>query len=147
MVTFRLLSWQLLVLLLVCWVNMHNLDLCKLHRSLILTGDELKIDIQLHMYMTVFQVLFVHVVMQILLLCDLGKSVWSRICDIFNVLFDWSAHLESVFCWKPHLNRTSGSKVMSSWRILKKIENKRNSLLFLAISHKLPMLATSDWFR
>ena len=40
-----------------------------------------------------------------------------------------------TFCRKSHLNRTSGSKVMSNWRILKTIENKRNSFLFLALSH------------
>ncbi len=26
--------------------------------------------------------------------CDLGKSVWSRTCNSFSFLFDWSAHLE-----------------------------------------------------
>ena len=40
-----------------------------------------------------------------------------------------------IFCWKPHLNWISGSKVMSNWRILKTIENKRNPFLFLVISH------------
>ena len=38
-------------------------------------------------------------------------------------------------CWKLHVNRSSGSKVMSNWRILRTIENNRSSLLFLAMSH------------
>ena len=38
-------------------------------------------------------------------------------------------------CWKPHLNRSGGSKVMSNWRILRTTENNTNSFLFLAISH------------
>ena len=40
-----------------------------------------------------------------------------------------------TFCWKPHLNRSNGSEIMSNWRILRTIENNRNSFLFLAISH------------
>ncbi len=40
-----------------------------------------------------------------------------------------------LLSWKPHMNQTSGSKFVSNWRILKTIENKRNSFLFLAISH------------
>ena len=40
-----------------------------------------------------------------------------------------------TFCWKPHLNRASGSKVTSNWMILRTIENNRNSFLFLAMSH------------
>ncbi len=46
--------------------------------------------------------------------CDLGKSVWSRTCDIFSFLFDWSVHLERHIFLKTHLNWTSGSKVMSN---------------------------------
>ena len=67
--------------------------------------------------------------------CDLGKSVWSRTCDIFNFLFDWIAHLGKCILLKTLPNQTSGSKVMSNWVILKTIENKRNSFVFLAISH------------
>ncbi len=40
-----------------------------------------------------------------------------------------------TFCWKPHLKRSSGSKVMSDWRVLRTIEHNRNSFLFLAIYH------------
>ena len=40
-----------------------------------------------------------------------------------------------TFSWKSHLNQTSGSKVMSNWRILRTTENRRNAFLFLAISH------------
>ena len=65
---------------------------------------------------------------KIIMWCDLGKSVWSRTCDIFSFLLNLIAHL-GTFCWKPHLNRSSGSKVMSNWRIRKTIKNKRNSLL------------------
>ncbi len=60
--------------------------------------------------------------------CGLGKSVWSRTCDIFSLVFYLIEVLiwRGTFCWKPHLNRTSGSKVMSNWMILK---SKRNSFL------------------
>ncbi len=40
-----------------------------------------------------------------------------------------------TFWWKPHLNQTSGFKVIAKWRILIKIESKRNMFLFLAVSH------------
>ncbi len=41
-----------------------------------------------------------------------------------------------TFCWKPPPESDlNGSKVMSNWRILKTIENKRNPFLFLAVSH------------
>ncbi len=40
-----------------------------------------------------------------------------------------------TFCCKPHLIRTSGSKVMSNGRVLKTIENERNSFLLLAVFH------------
>ncbi len=67
--------------------------------------------------------------------CDLGESVGSRTCDIFSFLFDWEVLIRSgTFCWKRPLNRSSGSKVMSNWRILGTIENNRNAFLFLAIS-------------
>ncbi len=52
--------------------------------------------------------------------------------------FQFSSWLNSSFerhiqlKWKPHLTWTSGSKVMSNWRILA-TENKRNS--FCAVSH------------
>ncbi len=71
-------------------------------------------------------------------ICDdlaVAGSVGTRTCNIFSFLFDWSDHLERYICWKPHLNRFSGSKVMSNWRVLRTIENNRNSFLFLAISH------------
>ncbi len=59
--------------------------------------------------------------------------------NIVHVIFSVFYSIEVLIwrgtcCWKPHLNRTSGSKVLSNWRILKTIENKRNSP-FLAISH------------
>ncbi len=65
--------------------------------------------------------------------CDLGESVRSCKCDIF-CLIDVLIR-RGTFCWKPHLNRSSGSEVMSNWKILRTIENNRNSFLFLAISH------------
>ncbi len=52
--------------------------------------------------------------------CDLAGSVGTRICNIFSFLFDW----------KPHLNQSSGSKVMSNWRVLRTIENNRNRNVF-----------------
>ena len=42
---------------------------------------------------------------------------------------------KGTFSWKPHMNSTSGSNIMSNWRIFKTIENKGTSFLFLAISH------------
>ncbi len=49
-----------------------------------------------------------------------------------------------TFCWNPHLNWTGGSKVMSNWRILR-IESKRYSYLFRAISHnQCPQLSTDS---
>ena len=42
---------------------------------------------------------------------------------------------ECTFCWKPRLNQSSGCEIMSIWRILRTLENNRNSFLFLAISH------------
>ena len=38
--------------------------------------------------------------------------------------------LRCTFCWKPCLNWSSGSKVISNWMILRTIENNRNSFLF-----------------
>ncbi len=67
--------------------------------------------------------------------CDLGKSVGTRTCDIFSSLFHWSAQLEMYILLKPHLNWSSGSKVMSNWRVLRTIENNTNSFVFLVISH------------
>ncbi len=42
---------------------------------------------------------------------------------------------KGTFCWKTCLNWSSGTKVMSNWRILRTIENNRNAFLFLAVSH------------
>ncbi len=74
------------------------------------------------------------------LLCDV---IWGNQSEVEHVTFSdfYLTELNKVLiwrgtsCWKPHLNQTSGSKVMSNWTILKTIENKRNSFLFLAISH------------
>ncbi len=38
-----------------------------------------------------------------------------------------------TFCRKPYLNQISDSKVMSNWMILKTIENKSNSFVFLFV--------------
>ena len=74
----------------------------------------------------------------------LGKSAWNRTCNIFSFLFDWVLIWKGTFHWKPHLIWTSGSKVLSNWRILKTIENKRNAFLLLAVSQnqcsRLPRL-------
>ena len=70
--------------------------------------------------------------------CNQSRGIsWKySTCDIFSFLFDWSPHLRGgTFCWKLHLNRSSGSKVMSNWRFLRTIENNRNSFLFLTVSH------------
>ncbi len=67
--------------------------------------------------------------------CDLSGSV-----ELAHVTFSVFYLIEvftwrGTFCWKPHLNRSSGSKVISNWRVLRTIENNRNTFLFLAISH------------
>ena len=59
-----------------------------------------------------------------------GKHVTFSVFYLIEVLI-WSG----TFCWKPRLNQTSGSKVMSNWRMLKTIENKINSFLWLSLSH------------
>ncbi len=69
-----------------------------------------------------------------LMWCDLVGSVRTRTCDIFSFLFEMITW-RGTFWWKLHLNRSSSSKVMSNWRVLRTIENNRNSFLFLAISH------------
>ena len=76
-------------------------------------------------------------------------SLKSNMWHFQSFLLDWSAqsaHLERYILLKMHLNWTSGSKVMSNWRILKTIKNKRNLFLFLAISHN-QWPPTSNWFR
>ncbi len=77
--------------------------------------------------MNTFKTVTTHFVMRSMEI-SLKSNMW-----LFKILFGWSAHLQRYVCWKPRLNWTSGSKVMSSWRI--PIGNKRNSFLFLALSH------------
>ncbi len=62
--------------------------------------------------------------------CDLAGSVGTRTCDFFSFLFDWSAHLERYILLKTYLNRSSGPKAMSNWRVLRTIENNRHSFVF-----------------
>ena len=83
--------------------------------------------------------------------CDLGKSVWSRTNVTFSVFYIHVYLIEvliysSAFCWKLHLhqNWTSGSKEMNDWRILKTIENKRNSFLFLLSHNQCAQLSTDS---
>ncbi len=64
--------------------------------------------------------------------CDLGESVGSRICNIFNFSIWLKSSLGEIhFAESP--NRTIQS--YSNWKILRTIENKRNAFLFLAVSH------------
>ena len=73
-------------------------------------------------------------VQEIYMWCDLGESVVSQTCDfsVFSLIevVIW----RGTFWWESHLNRSSGSKVMSNWWIFRTIENNRNSFLFLTIS-------------
>ena len=48
----------------------------------------------------------------------------SRKSDMWHFQFSiWlKCSFGEVFCWKPHLNWSNGSKVMSNWMILKTIE-------------------------
>ncbi len=84
--------------------------------------------------------------------CTLGKKdtlinsafLWSRLLIVFYFNGPWRALF--TFCWKPHLNRTSGSKVMSNWRILKTIENKKKFIPFSGcISQCSQLLTDSAW--
>ncbi len=62
---------------------------------------------------------------QIHMWCNLGKSVGTQTCDIFSfldVLVDILPIWRGTFCWKPHLNGSSGSKVMSNGRIHNRIQ-------------------------
>ncbi len=77
---------------------------------------------------------------------NLGKSVWSQTCDISSFLFGWNIML----IWRENIlmetHQTSGSKVMSNWRILKTIENKRHSFWhFSGYIWQSIMRPTSDW--
>ena len=68
--------------------------------------------------------------------CDLGKSIRTRTCDISVLYLIEVLIWRGTFCWKLHLNWTSGSKVMSNWRILKTRVKRNLSYfwLYLAIS-------------
>ncbi len=59
---------------------------------------------------------------------SLKSNTWHFQFSIW--LFIWLLIWSGTFCWKPHLNQSSGFKVMSDWKILKTIERKRNSLIF-----------------
>ena len=67
--------------------------------------------------------------------CNLGESVVSRTCGIFSVFYLIDALVRrGTFCWKYHLNRTSGSKVKQ----LKDSKNNRKQkkwIPFQAVSH------------
>ena len=59
-----------------------------------------------------------------------SEHVTFSVCYLIEVLL-W----RGTYCWKPHLNRISGSKVMSNWMVVKTIETKIKSFLLLAVSH------------
>ncbi len=70
--------------------------------------------------------------------CDLGESVGSRTCYIFGFLFDWSPQSlgEVHFAENPTwIGPVVWFQSYSNWKILKTTENKRNTSLFLAVSH------------
>ncbi len=67
--------------------------------------------------------------------CDLGELVGSRTSDIFSFLFDWNPHQERYVLLKTPPESDQWFQSYSNWKILKTIENKRNSSLFLAVSH------------
>ncbi len=66
---------------------------------------------------------------------DLGESVGGRTCDIFCFLFNWSPHEGRCFLVKTPPESDQWFQSYTNWKILKTIENKRNSFLFLAVSH------------
>ena len=53
----------------------------------------------------------------------------------------------ATFCWKPHWNRTCHSKVITCWKVVKTIENKRIYFLCLPLSPNqyLRILTHSAW--
>ena len=65
---------------------------------------------------------------------SVAGSVRTHTCDIFSFLLDWSAHLERYILLKTPLESVQWFQ-MSNWRVLRTIENNRNSFLFLATSH------------
>ena len=67
--------------------------------------------------------------------CDLGESIEHV---TFSVFYSTEVLIRSLcILLKPQVNRTSGSKVIySNWKILKIIENKRNTFLFVIVSQK-----------
>ena len=67
--------------------------------------------------------------------CNLGKSVWNWTCDIFSFLFDWSAYFEKYILLKTLSELDQWFQSMCNWRLLRTIQNKRNSFHFLAMSH------------
>ncbi len=54
--------------------------------------------------------------------CDIGKSVWSRTCDIFSFLFDWSAHLQRCIVMRSvkthHMSQNWYFELLVSWENL-----------------------------
>ena len=77
--------------------------------------------------------------------CDLGKSM-SNIWHFQFSIWRLKCSFGVVFCWKPHLNWASGSKVMSNWRIFKTKRNKKINSSFWLYDISKSMLPTSDWF-
>ncbi len=77
--------------------------------------------------------------------CDLGKSVWSRTCDIFNFLFDWNAHLERYILLKTP---PESDQWFQSYEQLKNSKNNRKLKKFIPFSGylSLSMLPTFHWF-
>ncbi len=62
---------------------------------------------------------------------SLKLNVWHQ----FSIWLNCSLGGRGTFCWKPHLNQTSGSKVIAIEGFSKTIDNKRNAFLFLVVSH------------
>ena len=52
-----------------------------------------------------------------------------------------------TFCWKPHPNRTSGSKALINWRIPKTIENMSLQVCFITSCLVVTLVAADVLFR
>ena len=75
--------------------------------------------------------------------CDLGKSVWSRTCDVFQ----FSMCLKCSF-GEVHFAENStwiGPVVSKLWAIIKDSQNSQK-ILFFSGHISQSMLPTSDWF-
>ncbi len=74
--------------------------------------------------------------------CDLGKSVGTQTCDIFSFLFDWSAHLQRYILLKTPPESDQWFQGYEQLKILRTIENNRNSFPLVVYQNQYCRLPT-----